>query len=235
MGEKIGARVELDKVPLKYAGLRYPEIWISEAQERMVLSVPPHQVEELLRPRGRRKRGGHGHRGVRHPRPPAHPHIRRARSRPTVDGVPPRRHPAAHAQGRGDRTWHGRPARGFNWARRPCHGSEIPLAGHTGSSQHRFQALDHPSVRSRSPRRLRRQAAPRSHAGRPLRRRRAPPPSWTAIAASPSVAAWLLTFRIPTRCPSQPSTRRFATSVAVGAGPRPHRHLGQLLLAQRGR
>ncbi len=30
----------LDKVPLKYAGLSYAEIWISEAQERMVLAVP---------------------------------------------------------------------------------------------------------------------------------------------------------------------------------------------------
>src|SRR5205085_4807524 len=49
MGEKTGAAVHLDKVPLKYAGLRYDEIWISEAQERMVLSVPRAKVEELLR------------------------------------------------------------------------------------------------------------------------------------------------------------------------------------------
>lgn len=48
MGEKIGATVHLEKVPLKYQGLRYDEIWISEAQERMVLSVPPDRVEELL-------------------------------------------------------------------------------------------------------------------------------------------------------------------------------------------
>jgi phosphoribosylformylglycinamidine synthase II len=48
MGEKIGASVELDKVPLKYAGLRYDEIWISEAQERMVLSVPQEKLAELL-------------------------------------------------------------------------------------------------------------------------------------------------------------------------------------------
>lgn len=48
MGEKIGAVIELDCVPLKYAGLKYDEIWISEAQERMVLSVPPDQVEALL-------------------------------------------------------------------------------------------------------------------------------------------------------------------------------------------
>ncbi len=48
MGEKTGALVELDKVPLKYAGLRYDEIWISEAQERMVLSVPQQHVQALL-------------------------------------------------------------------------------------------------------------------------------------------------------------------------------------------
>ena len=49
MAEKLGARVELDRVPLKYAGLRYDEIWISEAQERMVLSVPSQHVDELLK------------------------------------------------------------------------------------------------------------------------------------------------------------------------------------------
>jgi phosphoribosylformylglycinamidine synthase II len=41
MGEKIGALVHLDKAPLKYEGLSYTEIWISEAQERMILAVPP--------------------------------------------------------------------------------------------------------------------------------------------------------------------------------------------------
>lgn len=41
MGEEIGAEVWLEKVPLKYRGLSYTEIWISEAQERMVLAVPP--------------------------------------------------------------------------------------------------------------------------------------------------------------------------------------------------
>jgi phosphoribosylformylglycinamidine synthase len=49
MGEKTGAIVELEKVPLKYAGLRYDEIWISEAQERMVLSVPADRVQALLK------------------------------------------------------------------------------------------------------------------------------------------------------------------------------------------
>ncbi|MEM6750602.1 MAG: AIR synthase-related protein, partial [Planctomycetota bacterium] len=48
MGEKVGAAVELDRAPLKYAGLSYAEVWISEAQERMVLAVPPgEQLEKL--------------------------------------------------------------------------------------------------------------------------------------------------------------------------------------------
>ncbi|MFQ3645749.1 MAG: phosphoribosylformylglycinamidine synthase subunit PurL [Anaerolinea sp.] len=41
MGKALGADVELSTVPLKYAGLRPWEIWLSEAQERMVLAVPP--------------------------------------------------------------------------------------------------------------------------------------------------------------------------------------------------
>jgi phosphoribosylformylglycinamidine synthase II len=52
MGEKIGAEVHLDRAPLKYAGLSYTEIWISEAQERMVLAVPEEswpELEELCR------------------------------------------------------------------------------------------------------------------------------------------------------------------------------------------
>jgi phosphoribosylformylglycinamidine synthase subunit PurSL len=48
MGADLGAEVELSKVPLKYSGLRYDEIWISEAQERMVLSVPQKNVARLL-------------------------------------------------------------------------------------------------------------------------------------------------------------------------------------------
>jgi phosphoribosylformylglycinamidine synthase len=48
MAAEAGAEVELEEVPLKYTGLRYDEIWISEAQERMVLAVPPGRVEKLL-------------------------------------------------------------------------------------------------------------------------------------------------------------------------------------------
>ena len=48
MGEELGIEVHLERVPLKYEGLSYTEIWISEAQERMLLAVPPGRVEELL-------------------------------------------------------------------------------------------------------------------------------------------------------------------------------------------
>lgn len=48
MGSDIGASVTLEKVPLKYKGLKYDEIWISEAQERMVLSVPQDKIAALL-------------------------------------------------------------------------------------------------------------------------------------------------------------------------------------------
>ena len=48
MGQEIGAVVELEKAPLKYSGLSYTEVWISEAQERMVLAVPPERAEALI-------------------------------------------------------------------------------------------------------------------------------------------------------------------------------------------
>ncbi len=48
MGEKIGAEVWLERAPVKYEGLTYTEIWISEAQERMVLSVPSDSWEEVF-------------------------------------------------------------------------------------------------------------------------------------------------------------------------------------------
>lgn len=47
MGEEIGAVVWLDKVPLKYDGLSYTEIWISEAQERMVFAVPAENIDRF--------------------------------------------------------------------------------------------------------------------------------------------------------------------------------------------
>ena len=48
MGETCGVEVDLDKVPLKYEGLNYTEIWISEAQERMVISTDENCLQALL-------------------------------------------------------------------------------------------------------------------------------------------------------------------------------------------
>jgi len=46
---KLGAYVELEKVPLKYPGMAPWEIWVSESQERMLLVSPPDKVEACLR------------------------------------------------------------------------------------------------------------------------------------------------------------------------------------------
>ncbi len=43
-----GARLDLAKAPLKYAGLAPWEILLSEAQERMTLAVPPERLEAFL-------------------------------------------------------------------------------------------------------------------------------------------------------------------------------------------
>ena len=43
-----GAEVWLDKVPLKEEGMAPWEIWISESQERMMLTVSPQHVDEVL-------------------------------------------------------------------------------------------------------------------------------------------------------------------------------------------
>ena len=48
MGEKLGVEVDLEKIPLKYAGLTYTEVWISEAQERMVIAVEPGKLDAIM-------------------------------------------------------------------------------------------------------------------------------------------------------------------------------------------
>ncbi|MFK8026316.1 MAG: phosphoribosylformylglycinamidine synthase subunit PurL, partial [Ilumatobacter sp.] len=47
MAEGVGADVDLALVPRKYPGLEPWEVWLSEAQERMVVSVPPRGVSAL--------------------------------------------------------------------------------------------------------------------------------------------------------------------------------------------
>ncbi len=43
-----GFHLELEKVPLKYAGLSPWEIWISESQERMTFAVPPENTDKMI-------------------------------------------------------------------------------------------------------------------------------------------------------------------------------------------
>ncbi len=47
MAEGVGADVDLALVPRKYPGLEPWEVWLSEAQERMVISVPPRGVSAI--------------------------------------------------------------------------------------------------------------------------------------------------------------------------------------------
>ncbi|MCK4293177.1 MAG: phosphoribosylformylglycinamidine synthase subunit PurL [Planctomycetes bacterium] len=49
MGKELGVEVDLEKVTLKYAGLNYTEIWISEAQERMVVAVKPENLKAITK------------------------------------------------------------------------------------------------------------------------------------------------------------------------------------------
>ena len=48
MAQETGVRVYLERVPLKYTGLSYTEIWLSESQERMVLATPPSAADQLI-------------------------------------------------------------------------------------------------------------------------------------------------------------------------------------------
>ncbi|MBN1890986.1 MAG: hypothetical protein JW850_23520, partial [Thermoflexales bacterium] len=47
IGKEVGVEIELSDVPLKYPGLRPWEIWLSEAQERMVMAVPAEKLDRL--------------------------------------------------------------------------------------------------------------------------------------------------------------------------------------------
>lgn len=47
LGSECGARVDLEKAPVKASDLSPWEIWLSESQERMVLAVPPKNLRAL--------------------------------------------------------------------------------------------------------------------------------------------------------------------------------------------
>lgn len=46
MGASVGARVYLEKAPLKYTGLSPWEIFLSESQERMILAIPKKHIKK---------------------------------------------------------------------------------------------------------------------------------------------------------------------------------------------
>lgn len=48
MGKETGAKIALDKAPLKYTGLHPWEILLSESQERMIVAVAPKNVDSFL-------------------------------------------------------------------------------------------------------------------------------------------------------------------------------------------
>jgi len=48
LGSACGAKVYLERAPLKYEGIPPWEIWVSEAQERMVLAVPRAKLRRIL-------------------------------------------------------------------------------------------------------------------------------------------------------------------------------------------
>jgi phosphoribosylformylglycinamidine synthase len=47
MASTLGAEIELSRIGTKYSGLAPWELWLSEAQERMVLAVPPRHLAAL--------------------------------------------------------------------------------------------------------------------------------------------------------------------------------------------
>ena len=47
MGEHVGARVFLEKAPLKYSGLAPWEIFLSESQERLILAIDPKNLKHV--------------------------------------------------------------------------------------------------------------------------------------------------------------------------------------------
>ena len=164
MGAELGAEVELERAPLKYQGLSYTEIWISEAQERMVLAVPAEQwpaLEELCRREGVEATDlgrfvDTGRLDLA---------LSTASGRRPVDGVPARRPAGRRPRGSLDAAARAaaRPRPTDAISRPTC----SPLLAALGRLQ---QGVDRPPVRPRGPGADRHQAAGRRARRRPRRR-----------------------------------------------------------------
>lgn len=49
IAENVGVNVDISKAPLENQDLSPWEIWVSESQERMILAIPPNNMEEFLK------------------------------------------------------------------------------------------------------------------------------------------------------------------------------------------
>ena len=169
MADGVGADVELTAVPLKYPGLAPWEVWLSEAQERMVVAVPPDRLGAL---RARCDRHGveladlgaftgDGRLVVRHggevvlDLDTSFLHDGRPQRQMTAVLPSPRREPVGRTR------------------RRPGGHAARPAR----SPQHRLQGGDDPPLRPRDRRRHRRAPARRRRGRRAGRRRRARRPA----------------------------------------------------------
>ena len=217
MGAELGAEVDLERAPLKYEGLSYTEIWISEAQERMVLAVPPEhwpELEALCASRGRR---GDRPRPVRRHRPADAP-LSRAQvvgdlsmdflhdGRPTVVRAghasrPPPETPVAPA--------------------RPRHDYTADLLALLRPLGRRQQGMDRPPVRPRGPGPHGHQAARRRRRRRARRRRGDPAGARLDARAwrSPAGSTRATASSTPTRWPACVIDEAVRNCVAVGADP----------------
>ena len=211
MASELGADVELARVPLKYDGLRPWEIWLSEAQERMVLAVPPAQLAgaagDLCRGEGVEATAighftGDGRLRVRYDGKSWSP-TSTARFSTTACRCAACR--ASGRRARGSRRTGDDPRR-----RRP----ERAAGASAGRPQRRLEGADRPPVRPRGAGANGRQAVRRAGGHRSRRRRGAATGGALLARAWPSAAASIpgTARSIRTRWRSSPSTRRCATS-----------------------
>ena len=164
MAEHVGADVDVRLAPLKYPGLAAWEIWLSEAQERMVLAVPPAHADEVVARCARHGveatvLGSFTGDGVLR--------VRAGDGTGRRDGhrVPPRR--PSDAVDAGDAP----PARPGPGRRADAARSGADPPRPPGAPEHRLQGRDRPPLRPRDPRRHRRAPAARRRRPGPRRRR----------------------------------------------------------------
>ena len=228
LAERIGAEVELTKVPLKYAGLAPWEIWLSEAQERMVVAVAPDAGRRAGRA-GRAARRRAERRRLVHRRRPTRRALRRRAGHRARHDVPPRRTAAAPTAGDAADA-DALDARVTAVATSICASSAARAAR---PSQHRQQGADHPPLRPRDPRVDRRAPADRRAATtrRPTVSSSPTRPTTDGIAIGIGVNPWY-GLHDPEHMAWAVVDEAIRNVVVAGADPDRGRADGQLLVGQ---